>query len=211
VAVALVGVVAIYSFPGSAVSTTSTVTGATSTGPGAIGLSPVYIWQIGSPTNLTEAELSANYTVAVPTSLPSTAYLAGVRSSQDGGLVVLGYAIEGVAPILNNSEGWSLIVTEQWASTNPILTTTVTTTEAPATTVVSYSNGTQVTSMGTSSTIVEYPPPTITVDGQTAVYSALTATNPAFLGWDHGGVSYYIFGNVSLQELEQVATSMISP
>jgi hypothetical protein len=201
------------SFEGTVTRTTTStivVTTATSSGGPSTGASTIYIWYLGSPTNLTQAEQSANYTLVTPSFLPPSTYLTGVRSAEGGNLVVLGYTVEGVAPILNNSGGWSMIVCQQSYSTDPIETTTMTSVESAVTTVVGYANGTQVTTMGSQSTVVYYPPPTITLDGQTATYSVLTATSPAFLSWWHAGIYYQIFGNLSLQELEQVADSMIS-
>jgi hypothetical protein len=176
-----------------------------------VGLSALYVWDIGNPTTLLGAENSANYSLIVPTFVPTGASLTQVRYSADSNFVLLAYKVVGVSALDGsaNPGGWGLLITEQVSVSNPLPPQT--TIVQPVIEKIKYSNGTSmITTIAQSSTVTSDWQDTA-VSGQSVLIQSGSAEQfeSGIQWWSHG-IWYQAFANFSLPQLEQVAASMIS-
>jgi hypothetical protein len=193
------------------VNTTQTATNQPTT-TGAIGVSPVYVWDIGNPTTLQEAANSANYSLVMPLYLPTGSSLTQVRYSEDSNFVLLAYDVIGVSAVGGspNPGGWGLLITEQVSHSNPLPAQM--TVEQPVIEKTTYPNGTVITSTIAQSSTVTSDWQSTTVSGQSILIQSDTSGQvESEIQWWSQGIWYHAFANTPMSQLEQVASSMISP
>jgi hypothetical protein len=182
----------------------------TATSP-AVGLSPVYLWDIGHSTTLQEAADSVNYSLITPSYLPSGSSLTQVRYAEDANFVLLAYTITGVSPIGGNSNpgGWGLLIVEQSSSSNPLPAHT--TVERAVVATTAYPNGTTVTSTIAQASTITSGWQNATIAGQSVLIESYSAQVESEIQWWSHNVWYQAFGGIPMSQLESMASSMITP
>jgi Domain of unknown function (DUF4367) len=168
--------------------------------------SSLYLWDLGTPTTLQQANQSLPFHVKTPSYLPASTTLSNVRILTGGNEVILGYSTEGVQPMLNNTLGWTLAIAVYQTSSNPI---------APASAplrsiseVTSYPNGTEITHTESATTTTSIQDrQTTTINGTAAVVIDVS-NQPTSISWWSNGLFYQVVGNMPVGQLVEVAQSM---
>jgi hypothetical protein len=133
--------------------------------------------------------------------------MAGVRYDPASDFVLLEYGTSGVTPSLNITDGWALLVSEQSSIINPLPPST--TVEPPVVAYTTYANGTTKSQTMVAASTMTSGWNTIMIAGQ-PVLGMAPSSGEVRIQWWHEGVWYQLYSMTSLQDLEQVASSMIS-
>jgi hypothetical protein len=166
-------------------------------------------YNYSSPVTLKQASSSINYSLVMPSYLPTGVSFVGARLINASNQLYLMYSVNGSQLITASSTGGLLIV-EESTDSNPLPGPVIVTPAVVATTIttISSTSYTVATSIVAPASTISSGWDNTTLAGQSVLVGAISGL--AQVQWWHNHVWIHLWGFMPLQALENIAQSMMA-